>query len=259
MADGILLGYGGSAIIQNVQVLVTSGSFDTAMSISYLTPMDIPPTFDSRTRVVHADGVKAYTGSVAVDVTENFLTLLDTDDLFKRRYCFDVSLFDGVDGYTMENVYLTSMTLSGSPGGIITASLSFTGPNEWQSDTVTHNFIRDEEPLAYWWSGNTDVSDWTLTLNQDVQPVYSNEDTMDPRYMRIGLWDFSLDVSTYETLRQHEFIVVKTKKFTLTGNTSSEGYSYNGATSIGTYKHVFESGALAADGSSGSVIAIGAP
>lgn len=249
------LGYGGSAEVAGQQVLITSGGFATAESPSYLEPWDISPTAVSRSRVLHADGTVAYSGEVSLDVTDKFLTVLTTSTLLGRRYQFDVGIHDGESAELMADCYLTSLNLTGAPGGLVAASLSFASATAPVSSiSVDNNFIRDDEPLGYWYSGNTDVRDWSLTMNQAVEPVYRNEDSTAPRYLKVGLVDYSLAVTTFDAVIAHSSIDIKTNTFSLTGVTTSSEYAFAGITDLGNYRHTFETAAAASSGSGGIII-----
>jgi hypothetical protein len=258
--DAKRLGYGGSAEIDGVQVLVTSATMSTGKTISYLEPYSIPPSAVSRSRVKHADGVAAYTADVSFDVTANSLALFTTAKLLSRRYSFSLGLDDGEDAELLENCYVSSLSLSGAAGGLITASMSVMAPRQRATSLIVANaFIRDEEPYGYWYSGNTDVRDWTFSMNQNVQPVYINQNTEDPKYLKVGLFDFSLQVSTYEQVQTHSSVVVATKTFTITGDTTADGHSFAGVTELGTYNHNFESAptlTVPGAGSAGTIITV---
>jgi hypothetical protein len=247
------LGYGGSGVIAGQQVLITGGGFNTGESPSYLEPWSIPASAVSRSRVLHADGTEAYGGELSLDVTDAFLTVLTTSTLLGRRYQFDVGINDGEDAELMADCYATSVSLSGAPGGLVTASISFVSATApVPSISVANNFIRDDEPLGYWYSGNTDVRDWTFSMNQATEPVYRNENSKAPRYIKVGLVDYSLAVTTFDAVIAHSTINIKTSAFTLTGVTTSSEYSFAGVTDLGTYRHTFETAASSA--SSGGII-----
>lgn len=249
------LGYGGSAEIAGQQVLITSGSFSTAESPSYIEPWSIPPSQVSRSRILHADGTEAYTGEVSLDVTDKFLSVLTTSTLLGRRFEFDVGINDGESAQLMEDCFLTSLSLAGAPGGLVTSAISFTSANEPASSiSVANSFLREDEPLGYWYSGNTDVRDWTFTMNQATTPMYRNEDTKAPRYIKVGMVDYSLSVTTFDSIIAHNTINIKTSAFTLTGVTTSEEYAFAGVTDLGNYRHTFETAANAAGGSGGIII-----
>jgi len=253
--DSKRLGYGGSAEVAGQQVLITSGGFTTAETPAYLEPWSIPPSQVSRSRILHADGTEVYAGELSLDVTDRFLNVLTTGTLLARRYQFDVGINDGEDAEEMADCYLTSISLAGAPGGLVTASLSFVSASEPQSSiSVANDFIRDDEPLGYWYSGNTDVRDWTFSMNQAAAPVYRNEDSKAPRYIKVGLVDYSLSVTTFDAVIAHSVINIKTRTFTLTGVTTSSGYSFAGVTDLGNYQHTFETAAGAAAGSGGTII-----
>ena len=253
------LGYGGSAVIDGLQVLITGGTFDDARTISYLDMLDIPPSTASRSKVKHADGTRAYSGSISFDVSEKTVDLFALTRLLTRRYQFNVGINDGESSYTMSSCYITNISLSGAPAGLITASIGFVATAGKSGGSVSNNYILDystdptNQPAAYWWSGNTDVRDWTFNFSQDAVPVYGNEDVVTPRYIRVGLISYSLQVMTYSELNHNDISII-TKAFTLTGDTNSKAYSFNGPTDLGMYSHSFETAADATVGSDGTII-----
>ena len=249
------LGYGGSAEIAGQQVLITSGSFAKSESPSYLEPFDIDPSAVSRSRVLHADGTEAYSGELSLEVTDRFLTVLTTATLLGRYYSFDVGINNGEEAELMEDCYVTSLSLSGAPGGLITASVSFISANEAASSlSVANAFVRDDEPLGYWYSGNTDVRDWSFSMNQAATPMYNNQNVKTPQYIKIGMVDYNLSVTTFDSVIAHNSISIKTNSFTLTGVTTSSEYAFAGVTDLGNYRHTFETAADAATGSGGIII-----
>jgi len=249
------LGYGGSADIAGVQVLITSGSLDTSLNVSYLEPLDLPPSTTRRSRIKHADGTAAYNGSLSFDVTEPFLDVLTVFTLLQRFYEFDIGINDGDDSYAMSACKLTSLSLSGSPGGLITASISFSSIYSRSSSPILNDYILDSAniPLGYWWSGNTAVRDWSFSMNQPVTPMYRNENLTTPSYLKVGLVIYSLAATTYTDISS-SLINIATKSFTLTGDTTSNAYSYGGQTDLGTFSHTFETAAVASAGSDGIII-----
>ena len=84
--------------------------------------------------------------------------------------------------------------------------------------------------------------------------MYTNINTKAPRYIKVGMVDYSLAVTTFDAVIAHNTINIKTKSFTLTGVTTSSGYSFAGVTDLGNYQHTFETAASAASGSSGIII-----
>ena len=254
--DAKRLGYGASAEIDGVQVLVTSGNFDTSNSISYLDMLNIVPTVGaSRSRTKHADGTASYGVSISFDVTTDFLSILTTAKLFSRGYAFDIGLDDGEDAQEITDCLVQSLSLSGAAGGLITASMTATGITAPATSLLVKNdYIRAQKPLGYWYSGNTDVRDWSLTMNQAVTPVYINKDVVTPRYLKYGLLDFSLQVTTYEAVVATSVINIATSAFTLTGNTASQGFAFVGVTELGNYTHLFETSADITVGSGDIII-----
>jgi len=257
------LGYGGSGEIDGVQVLLSAGGFDESVSPSFINAYDIEPTVSQRSRMLHADGIVAYAGSLSFDVTQAALGFLTTAKLLKRRYSFTVGIDDGESAYRMTDCYVTSLSLQGSPGGLIAGQVGVTAAGKESAGAVANTYVlktANQQPYGYWYSGNTDVRDWNFTMTQDVQPVYSNEASspadspQEPRYMKVGLVSYALQVTTYDAVQAHVAIQVATSSFTLQGVTASEGYAFNGITDLGMYSHSFESSADATVGSGDSSI-----
>lgn len=263
------LGYGGAAVVDGVQILFTSAGFDTAKTPSYQTPLDISPTLVSRSKVLHADGTEAYTGTVSLDVTQNFLDILTVAKLFARRYKFSFGYNDGENTKGMQNCYVTSLTVSGAAGGLLTSALAVISASSWATPppfSVPDSYIGfqggdpDNIPKGYWHSGNTNVREWTLTMTQDTAPCYTNQDVKAPRYIRVGMVTYSLQVTTYEQLYPYgavttsDNIKISTSAFTLTGVLMAEGNTFNGPNDLGGYTHTFETAADAATGSGAVII-----
>jgi hypothetical protein len=239
------LGYGGSATVDGRQVLITSGSFSEATSISYLNMISTPPNATMAGRVKHADGTRGYTGSLSFDLYDDTMDLfVPTAGLLERYYSFDVGINDGAQDWKMTSCKLTSLTISGAVDGLLNAQLSFVSKAGKVVDLVTNNFIRDTAiPIGYWYSGagaSDNIVDWSLTMNQEAELVYKNEDTIEPAYIRVGLVNYVLSVTSYKALTAPSTIKIETKSFTLNGETTGSGFAYGGLTNLGTYNYTFE-------------------
>jgi hypothetical protein len=197
-------------------------------------------------RVQHADGTKSFSGSLSFDVNENALDLFKaTGGLLERFYEFDTSINDGESGWSMSKCKLTSLTLSGSVGGLIAAQISFISLTGKQSSSTTSAFIRDDAPYGYWYTGigsSDDVVEWSLSMTQDAQLVYKNEDSMEPDYIKVGLVEYVLSMTSYKDITPSgtaASLSVATKTFGLTGSTSGKGFAFGGLTGMGTYSYTF--------------------
>jgi hypothetical protein len=239
------LGYGGSATVDGHQVLITSGSFSEATSISYLNMISTPPSSAMAGRVKHADGTREYTGSLAFDIYDDTMSLFVTPaGLLERYYSFDVGIHDGEQNWKMKGCKLTSLIISGAADGLLNAQLSFIAKAGEAIESVTNAFIRDTAiPFGYWYSGtgtSDDIVNWSLTMNQEAQLIYKNENLVDPAYIKVGLVNYVLSVTSYKALTAPATINIATKSFTLTGETTGRGFAYGGLTNLGTYNYTFE-------------------
>jgi len=260
------LGYGGSAVISGQQVLITGGSMEEADTPSFLEMMDIPPLANqSRSKILHADGTKGYTGTLSFDMTLNALNVFTAATMFSRRYLFNMGIHDGEAQWEMNGCYLTTLSLTGAPGGLIGASLSFVATTGKTGGVVLNNYILDDyygvapsvgnQPAGYWWSGGADIKEWTFTMNQTVEAVYLNQDTPEPKYLKVGLIEYTLDATLYSALTPN-LISIMTDTFTLSGVTTGKGYTFNGVSDLGMYTHNFTTAPLGSSGSDANIINI---
>jgi hypothetical protein len=140
------------------------------------------------------------------------------------------------------------LNLSGSVGGLVNASLSFLAKTGKSAGATTNAFIRDTAvPMGYWYTGNDsgsdDLKEWTLSMTQDAELAYLNQNTPEPGYIRVGLVSYTLDVTSYNELgADQDKIKIATTTFTLTGKTSGKGFSFGGVSDMGTYHYTFETG-----------------
>lgn len=253
-----LTGFSGHVIIDDIQVLSGSASLSLEANPSFITLADIQRNENPRGKVLYAPGTEITNGSVNFDVTENSLQLLQLDKLLKRNYFFTVKVFDGHAGRQLDNCYVTSLSVSGSVGGLISASLSFIS----KDDMIAYNggsgvFIdpgdttTEDVPYGYWYSGSTSlqVRDWSLSYSQSVNPVYLNQigdaNNKKPRYLKVGLQEYQLSLTTYDAPPETtDSIVIAANTFSILGKFTSSGYSFNGPTDLGTYSHSFSSAAI---------------
>jgi len=256
------LGFAGAGLVDNVQVFMTSGSATVERNIPYITPLSLPkPTGItggvSRTKVRYADGTYIVNGSMSFDLTAASLSLMSKERLLKRGYNFPVSIFDGEKGRKIHNCYVTTVSLNGGVGGLVSASVSFISGQDITDLSGAGQFNRTDEPLGYWVSGNVNVRDWSFNFTQAADPVYLNDDgTGDwwPRYIKIGMIDYTLDLTTYEQFFDQDSVFIYSAAFRLTGNVRTKTYNFNGTTDFGMFSHTFESSGQPGDGSDAVII-----
>jgi len=239
-----MLGYGGAGFIAGTQVLITGGSLDFATTVSYLNMYDTPPSLTMAGRVMHSDGTNAYSGSINFDVTMGSMGIFTRNAMLKRYYEFDVEINDGNSAYKMEKCKVTSLTLAGTAGGLVTAQVGFLSKKTIISGTSTAAFIRDSSTLlGYWYTGtglSDNLKDWNLTMSQEARLAYCNEAGMEPAYIKVGGVSYTLSVTSYDELSGPSAITIGTQSFTLTGNTVGHGFSFGGVTDVGSYNYTFE-------------------
>jgi len=251
----IRLGYGGKGFLNGTQVLITSGSMESSVSIQHQSMYSMPNTNESRSRVLHSDGTVQHTGSISLDLTTSALDVIKS--ILIRNKKFSVSIYDGTFGKTMNHCVATSIEINGQPSGFITATVSFMSdfPSVSESNSSSANNMNTfmNEIIPYWWSGNSYVRDWGFTFNQQVTPKYGNKNlykmtnegvlASSPLYLFVGETDCSLDFTTFCPLISDK-VYIANSVFRFSGRTNSNGFSVSGANDLGMYKYNIISHAL---------------
>lgn len=251
----IRLGYGGGATFNGTRVPVTAGNMDNSVSVQHQSAYLMPNNTTSRSRILHSDGTVTHTGNISFDLTNDALS--SVKDILKRGQTFDVSLYDGVYGRSMTDCYATSISLSGSPAGLITATIAFMSTNPATKTTnvgnTNYSDIFSTDFIPYWWSGNSYVRDWTFTFNQSVTPKFSNLNlykmtnegvlASSPNYLFIGEIDCSLDFTTFCPLVSDK-VYIANSSFKINGRTNSTGYTMGSFNDLATHKYNIMSHAL---------------
>lgn len=245
-------GYQGIGRIAGEDVLITTGGFQTGKNVSYISTSLFNATTNSKSKKRHMDGIHEFSGSIGFELTDGLTSsLFGSTGLLSRGFIFDVIIFDGVEAYEMTDCLAASVSISAAPGGNIGCDVSFVSTTPFSSTTnpSSDNYLSDvneplNKPIAYWYSGNTDVREWGLSFSQDLTPVYANEDSTNPKYFKVGEIEYTLDVTTFNDIEEHDNVEIHVNNYTISGDTVSEGYNYEGAGSRGSYTHSFGSGSI---------------
>ena len=257
MADAtITLGYGGGGWIDDDQVLITSGSFSVDWQRATYQPTTTPRSESSRTKVIYSKGTKALAGSLAFDLLDSQANASFLNGLFTRGRGHDLTIHDGYRGRkltsALNKLYLSSVSVSSSPGSLVSVSVSASARTYLgglsQDTTITPEYQVMADPLVYFDTGNDGVTDWSLSWNQELTPVYANsygvsgnEDGSSPMYFRYGPIEFTYEITTVQEQYQHTDLYIGNAYVQLYGFTQSAAYNYGGQNEFGNYTHSFNS------------------
>jgi hypothetical protein len=250
----IRLGYGGYADVDGVKFAMTSGSMDNTVTASSMSMYNMGKT-GSRGRVLHADGTVSHSGSLGFDLTLSSLTKLKS--LMTRGSSFAVTMCDGEYGMRMQDCLASSISLSGSPSGVLSGSLSFVSdkPPQKRSNSAVSNSrdVFTDGVIPYWWSGQTYARDWNFSFSQSVTPRYGNKNIYNmvgdgilassPLYIFVGEIEATLDFTTFVPLVT-DSVNIANSSFRITGRVASTGYQAAGQSDLGMYKYSITSASL---------------
>lgn len=239
----VLLGYGGGAKIDGTNVLITGGSLSSSMTVPLITALKSPIGASNVYNVVTGSALYTFTGSVNFDFTIPAVNGFITNTFLKRNHEFNINISDGHKHYKMEKCKWSSFSVNASPGSLVSGSISFTATNGTYTvlqDGVAPDYIfNDSNPLlSYWYTGETEVESFTLSLSQSLTPVFLNGNQTNACYIRAGVLDASLQVSSWESWLTHTSIKIASKTVAFSKNyMESKGFSYGGATATGTHSY----------------------
>jgi hypothetical protein len=209
----IELGYRGRATVDGAPFLITSGSMENTVSTSYLSGYDMAGT-KVKSRIYHAAGVVSHTGSISFDLTKEACGKIKNILRNPRAEKFQVSMFGNDAGWIMSDCVAQTISLNGSPNGLVTGSLSFISDSPANMTYMGEINARDEfsaNLIPYWHTGAYLARDWSLSFSLNVTPKHCNGDESksyglfgikahSPKYLFLGECQYDLSFSCFQRL-----------------------------------------------------------
>lgn len=193
---------------------VTSASVSRATQVpmlnSYYLPFLDADTAKSPIRV--GPNLYTFSGELAFEATYGVVDEFFNNDFFSRSSWFWVSFFDGQNTMLMPNCVWSSITITCAPNSLVAMSISFQSNNGYLEELQISNgnanedIYYDESDLLipYWTCGHEWFSEFSITFNRSVSPVFLNNDLTVPSYLRPGIVDVSLQATTIEYVENWE-------------------------------------------------------
>lgn len=193
---------------------VTSASVSRTTQVptlnSYYLPFLDSDTAKSPIRV--GPNLYTFSGELAFEATYGVVDEFFNNDFFSRSSWFWVSFFDGQNTMLMPNCVWSSITITCAPNSLVAMSISFQSNNGYLEELQISNgnanedIYYDESDLLipYWTCGHEWFSEFSITFNRSVSPVFLNNDLTVPSYLRPGIVDVSLQATTIEYVENWE-------------------------------------------------------
>jgi len=244
------LGYLGYATVNNNQVLVTGGNVDFGQTPVFDEMVYCPDTGNCA-RVKHSEGVRSPQGTVSFELADadgdGLTTLIDPSN---RGTEFPIVMGSGVRAAYMSACKASSISVQGEPGGLISGSLSFMSSVVPSFGDYTPGAYVDLDPVPYWSSGAEGLVGWSVTVSQGVQPVFGNNTSDVPLYLRVGVSSVALEARFLADATPSSTINIGTGNKTITlMEETGRGYQYPADTDLPVFSYTYESYAVTADGS----------
>jgi hypothetical protein len=186
---------------------------ENSVSSSYLSGYDMAGV-NTKSRIYHAAGVVAHTGSLSFDLTEDLCIKLRAVLQKPREFKYQIRMSGNDSGWSMQECVIQSISLSGSPNGLVSGSLTFAS-----ALPPTMFFLSEEDKrdlfsaglVPYWHTGWDLVRNWSLDFSLATIPKHSNGDVArsyglfgikahSPKYLYLGECLYNLKFSCFQKI-----------------------------------------------------------
>jgi len=275
---GFLIGYAGHAKIsatasytndntESAATLfnLTSGSYTRQCNIPSANSFNIPLA-DTGVHgpIAMGVGVYSYSGNITFELTDSVLSTIWTSSFFKRYGLFNLSLHDGDANLVANNCCWSNITVNGGVSQIPTCSISFQSNNGFTEDlsitpgasnvsTAAFDSTNTMQLIPYWQTGpdgvgtNDVITDFSISFDRSVSPIYLNNDLKTPSYLKAGLISVNASITaanvpTLATSGTINVYISSQHGVTLNyGYLSNRGYNISGISDNGTKTYAFNS------------------
>lgn len=189
-------------------VQVTAASVQRQMNVpqvqSYYTPYLKSDTVRSPIRVGY--GTYVFTGELSFELTECMADEMLRDDFFERSSWFSLQFFDGQNTCCVTNCFWSSVGITCNPNATVTASISFSSNNGYQSNlqvtrgNLDESYTYDDNDflVPYWQCGHDGFKEFSINISRDVTPIFLNGPLLTASYLKPGIPSISANATTVE-------------------------------------------------------------
>jgi hypothetical protein len=155
--------------------------------------------------LICGDGVFTFSGEITFELTEGVANvLLDNMSLFDRDSWIEIDFFDASGYMSITNCVWESITITCASNSLVTMSISYQSNNGYE-DVFSHNskvvsdmleYDENDFLVPYWECGRADgFTEFSITFNRSVTPVFLNGDLLVASYLRPGLIETTLSAT----------------------------------------------------------------
>lgn len=197
---------------ETIDMLTTSAEITETLNWQFTSRALTPPE-GPKQRVLHSKGTKEVSWSIAGDLSAEAIGLMGffaPTNVFQRRGArlSQIIIQQGLRVEVLQDVYWSSISLSGSPNSAITFSIEGRGLIDPLLSGLPLALTDRHHPVPSWTSGALLVSGWTLTRSVPLNPVFWNRPEALPKYYRPGDTEMTLEVETAIQPQDHDLIKV---------------------------------------------------
>jgi hypothetical protein len=190
-------------VINGTTVNVTSANLQGNNNFSYTLYAVTPPT-GPRQKVMHARGTAETVVSMSGELTQEGGAIASLLGSNARGVGFGVTVSQGNLADSVSSCILESFSLSGSPNGNITYSL--TARSNVPVGSGPPVISTRHHPVPSWSSGNGLITAWSISHSVSLSAHYRNDQNPFPAYFRSGESEHEFQIATVQEFREYDEI-----------------------------------------------------
>lgn len=193
----------------DIVLATSSASWDTQGNPSYSKYLANNPQGPAR-KAIHSKGVEEISWSVSGDLSLESLGLLNLLKATARGVPFnELSLFQGFEGFHFEGpstqILFDNITFTASQNSPVKFQLSGKS-NKDPGNPTTPLSSPVHRIIPSWATGNSYLTDWSITHAVSLSPIWKNNEDLKPGYYRPGLSEWSMTLGCVRSPSLHDTI-----------------------------------------------------
>lgn len=185
-----------SSASESSLVYITGGNVNLTHNRPLQNTFHSPRGTTNVTQILLGPGTATITGSFNFDMNHKNIQYYLDENKIRRNTFFHLFINDSNHGYYITHNVWNSISFSASAGGLLTCAISYTSLNSFKDQIrpFSNNNVQSANSnyfentlVAYWETGiQCFIDSFSLNFNQDVSPVYLNNTSFMPSYLRCG-------------------------------------------------------------------------
>lgn len=239
-------------------IFITSCNISLNMTRPTEIPYYNPRNGEVITDIITGCGVCNISGSVSFDMSRNDIMYFLHPYRIRRGTYFNLRVSDGYSSYTVYQCVWNNITFATNAGGLVTCSISFVAFNkkkhyleemkqaQMSTDVGLKNYF-DRTLVSYFETGNAynHMQSFNIAFTQQVTPVYLNDLSIMPSYLRCGKIQVSANIDSWFDFQDVDQIQIGPRRIYFNKKAIDViTFNQNGSAQTGKYSYTIKTYAL---------------